>query len=103
MKKKRDEISEKLAQPTQQHIWFSGRVQGVGFRASLRSKARALGLSGWVSNLWDGRVEAVLAGPQTDVELLVKWCLNGGIPFAQVSGIQVEEEPISETEDFNVR
>lgn len=42
------------------HVLISGKVQGVWFRASTKQVAESLGLSGWVRNLSDGRVEAVL-------------------------------------------
>ncbi len=87
----------------QKRIRFSGHVQGVGFRASLRSKARAMGLDGWVSNLWDGRVESVIAGPRAEVDEIVDWCRDGGIPFARVSRVEIEDEIPSETEGFEVR
>ena len=44
------------------HLWVSGRVQGVFFRATTREVAVALGLRGWVRNLPDGRVEVVAEG-----------------------------------------
>lgn len=44
------------------HIYFSGRVQGVGFRYSATYLARPLDLTGWVKNLWDGRVEMEVQG-----------------------------------------
>ena len=53
------------------HLLFSGHVQGVGFRYSTRQVAERLDLSGWVRNLSDGRVEAVIEGPLTALELFV--------------------------------
>lgn len=44
------------------HIYFSGRVQGVGFRYHAYRIATALGLTGWVQNLYDDRVEMEVQG-----------------------------------------
>lgn len=44
------------------HAYLSGRVQGVGFRFFTLRAAQDLGLTGWVRNLWDGRVEVVAEG-----------------------------------------
>jgi acylphosphatase len=56
---------------------ITGRVQGVGFRESLRAVAEALEVNGWVRNRDDGNVEAILQGLETDVERVVAWCHNG--------------------------
>ena len=53
------------------HLFFSGHVQGVGFRYSTRQVAERLNLSGWVRNLSDGRVEAVAEGSASALELFV--------------------------------
>jgi acylphosphatase len=70
-------------------LTISGRVQGVGFRYALADEARARKLGGWVRNRRDGTVEAVIAGPEIDVEALVAWARYGP-PAAHVSGVVVE-------------
>ena len=51
--------------------WVHGRVQGVGFRWWVRSRALDLGLDGWAANLADGRVEVVAVGPRAAAETLL--------------------------------
>ncbi len=70
------------------HAWISGRVQGVFFRASTRQKASQLGLSGWVKNLADGRVELEAEGPRDDLEKLIAWA-HEGPERARVEDVQV--------------
>lgn len=65
-----------------------GRVQGVGFRYSMRLEARRLGVTGWVRNRHDGSVEAVAQGPAEAVEALVEWSRHGP-PGARVTDVQV--------------
>ena len=55
----------------QAHILFSGSVQGVGFRYTTLSLAKALQLTGWVKNLPDGRVQAIVEGPRDKIEELL--------------------------------
>ena len=69
------EHSEDQARVT---VWVRGRVQGVGFRWWVRSRARELGLAGSATNLDDGRVEVVAQGSRTSCERLVR--LLGGPP-----------------------
>jgi acylphosphatase len=69
------------------HLLISGRVQGVWYRASTRTRARELGLTGWVRNLPDGRVEALAEGPCPQLEALLAWCHDGPI-LARVDGIE---------------
>lgn len=77
----------------QLHLWISGRVQGVGFRHFTTQQARALGLSGWVKNLNDGRVEAVLKGSGNAINEMLSQ-LEQGPRLASVKQIEKEEEPI---------
>ena len=68
----------------------SGRVQGVYFRASTQAHARSLGLSGFVRNLADGRVEAVFVGTHEAVEDALDF-IRKGPPNARVDAVEVEE------------
>ncbi len=78
-------------------VTVSGRVQGVFFRASCVSEARARGLGGWVRNLPDGRLEAAFEGPDAGVDALVEWCRRGPAA-ARVDAVEVRsEEPVGET------
>lgn len=85
------------------YVYVSGRVQGVFFRDSTREEAERLGLSGWVSNLSDGRVEAVFQGPSEDVRQMVRWCEEGP-SHADVEDVQAEFEGADEDlQGFQVR
>jgi len=82
---------------------ISGRVQGVFYRASTRDEAKRLGLTGWVRNLRDGRVELVAEGSEEAIKKLISWCWDGP-PYAKVEEVLVqEEEPTGEFEDFEIR
>jgi acylphosphatase len=77
------------------HIFFSGTVQGVGFRYTTLSLARPLSLTGWVKNLSDGRVEAVAEGPQEDIEKLVsdlKTHFGGHIHHHHIEWLEAKDE-----------
>ena len=84
------------------HVWISGRVQNVNFRAYTRDEARRAGLDGWVKNLDDGRVEAVFEGPRAAVQRLVSWCYSGP-PAARVDHVQVAwEDATGEERPFSI-
>ena len=76
------------------HAFISGRVQGVWFRESTRQSAEKHGVSGWVRNLPDGRVEVWAEGEPPAVEAVIDF-IREGPPHARVSGIEFEEEPTS--------
>ncbi len=78
--------------PLTARIEVGGRVQGVGFRAAMASAARAMGARGWVRNLGDGSVEAMVQGERQQVEQMVRWCHNGP-PGAQVLRVDVQWVP----------
>ncbi len=80
----------------------TGRVQGVYFRQSTADQARQLGLSGWVRNLPDGRVEGVASGPEAELAALKTW-LGHGPTMARVDDLQwTADEPYSGS-GFEVR
>ena len=72
-------------------VLVSGRVQGVGFRYWTKTEAEALGIRGFVRNLDDGRVEAVLEGDISDVERMLDM-MKSGPPHARVTTLEVERE-----------
>jgi acylphosphatase len=84
------------------HVVVGGRVQGVFFRASCAERARQLGLTGWVRNAEDGRVEAEFEGDPEDVERMVAWCRTGP-PYAHVHGVEVVEVDLRGDDGFRVR
>ncbi len=73
------------------HIFVSGRVQGVFFRDHTQRWASTLGLSGWVRNLYDGRVEAVVEGEGENIEELIAK-LKQGPPMADVTKVETTWE-----------
>jgi acylphosphatase len=91
-----------MSEPLRAHVFVSGRVQGVYYRANTRDTAQERGVDGWVKNLDDGRVEAVFEGDRDAVESMVEWCHEGS-PQANVEEVAVEYgEPHGET-GFEVR
>lgn len=82
---------------------ISGRVQGVGFRHHTRHEALKLGLKGWVRNLPDGRVEALLEGEPAEVSQMIAWCRRGP-SGARIDALEeFVEEPTGEFDSFAVR
>lgn len=85
------------------HLFISGTVQGVSFRASTQEQARRLGVVGWVRNLPDSRVEAVLQGSKEPARELIRWC-HTGPPAAKVEKVEVTWEEVGdEFRSFEIR
>jgi len=83
-------------------VLVSGRVQGVFFRDTCRRLAQENGVSGWVRNLPDGRVEAVFEGSPHNVARLVDWSRHGP-RLAQVENIEIHPEPPTGLPNFQIR
>ena len=77
------------------HVYVSGKVQGVYYRASAAKKAQGLGLTGWVKNLADGRVELIAQGPVAALDQLLNWCQKGPM-LAKVSKVECEVAQVDE-------
>lgn len=84
------------------HYLVSGRVQGVFFRAHTQALARRLGLTGWVRNLSDGRVELVACGEAERLAQLEAWLWQGP-PQARVEGVVAADTAAQDFPDFVVR
>jgi acylphosphatase len=85
------------------HIYVTGIVQGVSFRYYTLQEAVRCGVTGWVRNIPDGRVEAVVEGNDAAVEHLVAWCRQGP-RGARVEHVEVlPETPTGEFQGFRIR
>jgi acylphosphatase len=85
------------------YAYVSGRVQGVFFRAETADLANRLGLTGWVRNLSDGRVEALFEGEKEDVEKALDFCRQGP-PGASVRSLDVKwEDSKGDFQDFRIK
>ncbi len=85
------------------HIVIEGKVQGVFFRASTIEKSSKLGLTGWVKNCSDGRVEAVFEGETDKIEQVVEWCKKGP-PRAVVRNVEtIWEQASGDYDSFTIK
>ncbi|WP_248904938.1 acylphosphatase [Halocatena marina] len=91
-----------MSDRTRAHVFVSGNVQGVFYRATTREKAQEQGVDGWVKNLEDGRVEAVFEGPPDAVEAMIEWCHTGS-PQADVERVETEFSDPKGAQEFQVR
>jgi len=84
------------------HVWVSGHVQGVYFRAYAEDEVAFREVAGWIWNAADGRVEAVFEGERASVEAMIRWCHRGS-PASQVTGVEVAWETPRGERGFRVR
>lgn len=81
---------------------IAGLVQGVYYRASARAEAARLGVTGWVSNLPDGRVEVTACGTAEQLAVFEAW-LRRGPPRAAVREVEVREAPLEPFPGFQIK
>ena len=84
------------------HLFISGSVHGVFFREHLKNWAEMEGVNGWVRNLSDGRVEAVLEGFSERVERVIELC-RAGPPLGRVKNVGVSAEAFQGIMGFEIR
>lgn len=84
------------------HVWVSGRVQGVCFRAYAEDEAIFRRVRGWLRNAPDGRVEALFEGERGSVEAMIQWCHRGS-PASRVTDVEVVWEAPQGEQSFRVR
>ena len=85
------------------HVIISGRVQGVFYRANTKQKAEFLGLTGWVRNTKDRKVEAVFEGEEETINDMIKWCYKGS-SLSKVEEVKIiEEKEVKNFDSFEVR
>lgn len=84
------------------HVFFEGRVQGVGFRYTTEKLALEIGLTGWVKNMPDGRVEVLCEGSRAQVEALIQGLKSGPLG-AYIRKVACDwQKPTGEFSDFSV-
>ena len=76
-------------------IFVTGKVQGIFFRQTLKVTAKKNDVFGWVKNLKDGRVEAVLEGEVDNISRLIEWA-HGGPANARVEDVEIRNEEFKE-------
>jgi len=83
-------------------LYISGTVQGVYYRASTKAQAQQLELTGFVENLPDGRVHAIIQGTETNCQTLIDWCKQGP-SRAKVSNVQVSSVAPQTFDSFQIQ
>lgn len=80
------------------HIFFYGRVQGVGFRYYAVKKANQLGLTGWVKNLYDGSVEMEVEGQEELIDQIIIFLQNR--TYIWIERIDAKKIPLQQDSSF---
>ena len=83
------------------HFYFSGRVQGVGFRYRSYYIAQSMGLTGWVKNLWDDRVEMEVQGSEASIREMLDRIQQQR--WINVTDMEITEIPCEEERGFKIR
>jgi len=92
-----------MVEKVRTHVFISGKVQGVFFRENTRKKALELNVFGFVRNLQDGRVEAIIEGEKDKVGKLIEW-MKKGPSLARVDNIEINfEDYQGEFKNFEIR
>lgn len=98
-----EECNEGRMENKRVRLLISGQVQGVFFRACTRDKAAQEGVTGWVRNLVDGRVEVLLEGSTERVDRVIAWCQQGS-PGSRVDQVDMQYQPYQgEFSSFDIR
>lgn len=85
------------------HVLVKGNVQGVFFRVNTVERANEHNVTGWVKNLPDGGMEAVLEGKNKDVQKVIEWIKIGPLD-AKIDNVEIyDEEYTGEFENFNIK
>ena len=83
------------------HLLIEGEVQGVFYRATAKEMADKLGVTGWIKNTWEGKVEAMVAGDEISVQKFVGWCWEGP-KKANVTNVTVSKKEEKTFDNFSV-
>jgi len=86
----------------QAHVFFSGTVQGVGFRYTCRQYAEEFELAGWVKNLADGRVELMAEGPKGDINRFIKSIDKHFDGYIRNKDVDIHDTAGSSFSDFRI-
>lgn len=94
-------MSDEPASPLTLSVQVTGRVQGVSYRAWTRDEATGRDLSGWVRNMPDGSVRALLHGPADRVRDMVG-AMRHGPPAARVDNVRTTREDPPDSAGFRI-